>query len=130
MRTGKPEHLKGFDYLARHQYFLTFCTDCRKRCFLTTEAVDTARTQIERAAGEQSMALLAYCYMPDHLHLLAEGESDDSDCLRFIARAKQFSGFHYKANLITVCGSDTALSTRFVVRRRLSVWLATFWRIR
>ena len=35
--------------------------------------------------------------MPDHVHLLAEGRAEDSDCLRFIARAKQFSGFHYKA---------------------------------
>lgn len=34
--------------------------------------------------------------MPDHLHLLVEGQSADSDCRRFIARAKQFSGFHYK----------------------------------
>jgi REP element-mobilizing transposase RayT len=28
---------------------------------------------------------------------LAEARAEDSDCLRFIARAKQFSGFHYKA---------------------------------
>ena len=33
--------------------------------------------------------------MPDHLHLLVEGTSDDSDCKRFIARAKQYSGFYY-----------------------------------
>ena len=33
--------------------------------------------------------------MPDHVHLLIEGQSDSSDCRRFIARAKQFSGFHY-----------------------------------
>jgi putative transposase len=33
--------------------------------------------------------------MPDHLHLLVEGQSDTSDCKRFIARAKQYSGFYY-----------------------------------
>jgi REP element-mobilizing transposase RayT len=33
--------------------------------------------------------------MPDHLHLLIEGEQPDSDCLRFIARAKQYSGFYF-----------------------------------
>jgi len=95
--SGKPEHLKGFDYLGLHQYFLTFCTFERKQWFATDDAVSTARTQIERAAGEQSIALIAYCYMPDHVHFLAEGQSDDSDCLLFIARAKQFSGFHFKA---------------------------------
>ena len=35
--------------------------------------------------------------MPDHVHLLAEGKAENSDCLRFIARGKQFSGYHYKA---------------------------------
>jgi REP element-mobilizing transposase RayT len=35
--------------------------------------------------------------MPDHVHLLVEGQADDSDCRQFIARAKQYSGFHYKA---------------------------------
>jgi len=34
--------------------------------------------------------------MPDHLHLLTEATADNSDGLRFIARAKQLSGFHYK----------------------------------
>ena len=97
MFTDKPEHLKGFDYLGRYQYFLTFCTDHRRRCFVTDDAVSTVRTQIERAAGEQHVALLAYCYMPDHVHFLIEGKAEDSDCLSFIARAKQFSGFHYKA---------------------------------
>ena len=98
MLTARPEHLKTFDYLGLHQYFLTFCTHRRERLFITADAVNTVRTQIERASGEETVAVLAYCYMPDHLHLLAEGRADDSDCLRFIRRAKQFSGFHYKAN--------------------------------
>ena len=97
MLPAKPEHLKTFDYLGPYQYFLTFCTHARQRLFVTAERVQIVRTQIERAAGEQRIALLAYCYMPDHVHLLAEGQAEDSDCLRFISRGKQFSGFHYKA---------------------------------
>ena len=34
--------------------------------------------------------------MPDHLHVLAQGTSDDSDCRRFIARGKQYSGFYFR----------------------------------
>jgi REP element-mobilizing transposase RayT len=34
--------------------------------------------------------------MPDHVHLLTEGQSVDSDARRFIAHAKQLSGFHFK----------------------------------
>ena len=97
MVTDKPEHLKAFDYLGLHRYFLTFCTNQRHRLFVTADRVATARTQIVRAASEQRFALTAYCFMPDHCHLLVEGEADDSDCRRFIARAKQYSGFHYQA---------------------------------
>ena len=34
--------------------------------------------------------------MPDHVHLLVEGQGADSDGKKFIARAKQYSGFYYK----------------------------------
>lgn len=97
MFTGKPEHIKGFDYLGLRQYFLTFCSYSRRRCFVTDDAVVTVRTQIERAAAEQDIALLAYCYMPDHVHLVAEGKAENSDCLQFIKRGKHYSGYYYKA---------------------------------
>ncbi len=32
--------------------------------------------------------------MPDHVHLLVEGEREDSDLKRFIRGAKQYSGFY------------------------------------
>ena len=92
-----PEHLKSFDYVGLRQYFLTFCTHNRARLFVTADAVEVARTQIARASTEQRMSVIAYCYMPDHVHLLVEGQSEDSDCRRFIARSKQYSGFYYQA---------------------------------
>ncbi len=52
-------------------------------------------SQILRAAAEEHVAVIAYCFMPDHVHLLIEGRAASSDCRRFIARAKQFSAFHY-----------------------------------
>jgi putative transposase len=93
-----PEHLKAFDYLGLRQYFLTFCTHNRGRLFVRADAVEVVRAQIARASTEQHMSLIAYCFMPDHVHLLVEGQSDDSDCRRFIARAKQYSGFYYQAS--------------------------------
>lgn len=58
--------------------------------------VDVAYEQIVRGTHEQAGAITAYCFMPDHLHLLVEMESEASDCLRLVSRAKQFSGFHFK----------------------------------
>jgi len=97
MRTERPEHLATFDYIGIHQYFLTFCTHERARLFVTPDAVELVRTQISRAEVDYKMAVIAYCFMPDHVHLLVEGQAEDSDCRQFISRAKQYSGFHYKA---------------------------------
>ncbi len=97
MHTERPEHLKTFEYVGIYQYFLTFCTHERARHFVKHDAVELVRTQIERAAVDYKMAAIAYCFMPDHAHLLVEGRAEDSDCRQFISRAKQYSGFHYKA---------------------------------
>ena len=98
MLTGKPEHLKAFDYLGCYRYFLTFCSDQRRHVFVTQERVDLVLAQILRAAGDEHFAVIAYCFMPNHLHFLVEGQRDDADCRRLIKRAKQFSGFYYKKN--------------------------------
>ena len=96
MLTGRPEHLRTFDYLGLYRYFLTFCTIRRQEAFVSAERVNEVLTKFLRAAADERFALLAYCFMPDHVHLLVEGQSDDSDGRRFIARAKQLSAFHYK----------------------------------
>ncbi|HET6956287.1 MAG TPA: transposase [Vicinamibacterales bacterium] len=96
MRTRSPGHLKTFDYLGQHRYSLTFCTERRQALFTTRDVVDMVLEQISRAAVECRFEIIAYCAMPDHLHLLSEGQRPDSDAKRFIARAKQYSGYYYK----------------------------------
>jgi len=95
MRTNTPAHLKHFDYLGFHRYSLTFCTDRRRPLFTDEKVVDLVRSQIVRAATSCEFTVIAYCFMPDHLHVLVHGESAAADCRRFIAAAKQYSGYHY-----------------------------------
>lgn len=95
MRTATPGHLKTFDYVGVHRYSLTFCTNHRQRLFVSAAIVELVLTQILRAATDNQFAVIAYCFMPHHLHLLIDGQTDASDCRRFIARAKQYSGFYY-----------------------------------
>ena len=95
MITNSPGHLKGFSYVGLHRYSLTFCTDRRQRLFTDADTVELVLQQLVRAAGDQKFAVLAYCFMPDHLHVLAEGTADDSDCKRFIKAFKQYSGYYY-----------------------------------
>jgi REP-associated tyrosine transposase len=95
MRTGTPGHLKSFDQVGFHRYFLTFCTNKRERLFMTHDVVDLVRTQILRAAADEKFAILVDCFMPDHLHVLSEAESESAAARSFVKRAKQLSGFYY-----------------------------------
>ena len=95
MLTNRPAHLKTFNYTGLHRYHLTFCTDNRRRIFTSPPTVELVLLQISRTSAEQQFAIIAYCFMPDHLHLLIEGQSDASDCREFIKKFKQYSGFYY-----------------------------------
>lgn len=95
MYTGRPGHLQAFSYTGLHRYSLTFCTHHRRHLFVSEPVVTLVLSQISRAAVEQEFAIVAYCFMPDHVHLLVEGRSEASDCKRLIARAKQYSGYYY-----------------------------------
>ena len=49
-----------------------------------------------RQRHAEGFAIHAYCYMPDHVHFVVEGECHDSDLKCLISRAKQYSGFYFK----------------------------------
>jgi REP element-mobilizing transposase RayT len=51
---------------------------------------------LEELAAAARIAIQAYCFMPDLLHLLASGVSGDSDCMAFVNSFKQKSGYAFK----------------------------------
>jgi putative transposase len=51
--------------------------------------------QILQVAGPFDMEEAAYCFMPDHVHLLVEGCSDNADALAFVHQAKQRSAYAF-----------------------------------
>lgn len=46
-------------------------------------------------AAAASISIPAYCFMPDHLHLLVEGDTMESDLRRFMSSFKQKSGYAF-----------------------------------
>ena len=95
MRSKHPEPLKTFSYIGFHRYFLTYCTMNRAPLFTSAQPVDLVIAQILRAKRECSFAVPAYCFMPDHVHLLVEAKSPSSDGRDFIKRSRQYSAFYY-----------------------------------
>ena len=73
-------------------YFLTICSKDRARVFLDEAIAKSTIDQFLIAATAEAFAVLAYCLMPDHLHLLVEGTTDQSNLRQFVKRAKQHSG--------------------------------------
>jgi putative transposase len=78
------------------RYSLTLCTVERQTRFTTHEIVDPARSQLLQRADDFQFGIPAYCFMPDHAHILAVGESLTSDLEAFIAKVKQKTGFEFK----------------------------------
>ena len=91
-----PRHLATFDYIGVYAYFLTFCTFQRNRLFISAEPVTIVHEQILLICALQEFQIDAYCYMPDHLHLVVTAKCSDSDLKQFVARAKQAAGFYFK----------------------------------
>ena len=91
-----PAHDSRLPYTGKYRYFLTFSTDLRRPVFVDEAPVTLVRTQILRAAGELRFEIDAYCFMPDHVHLIATGSDEASDAKGFIKRAKQYSGYYFK----------------------------------
>jgi len=83
MAYRRPPRLKTFDYRGAHRYLLTMCTFDRARRFVDAATVDSVRRQLLTVAEATDMSVLAYTFMPDHLHVVVEGRSDDADLTAF-----------------------------------------------
>ena len=90
-----PPHLSNFSYIGKYQYSLRFCTHERARYFTDSEVVALVYAQILRAARRFAFEITAYCFMPDHVHLLVRAYTDSSDLRAFIRAAKQYSGYYF-----------------------------------
>jgi REP element-mobilizing transposase RayT len=92
---SRPKRLAGFRYIGPNRYFLTFCTRSRHQAFVDDLTVGDTLVQFRRTAAENGFAIVAYCMMPDHAHLLVEGTTTSADLRRFAKLAKQRSGAAY-----------------------------------
>jgi len=90
-----PAYCASFSYTGRHCYLLTFVTFMRMAALTQPDVVHLAWSQILRAAHEKHFEVLAYTFMPDHVHLVVEGMTDSSDLKAFAKLAKQYSGYYY-----------------------------------
>jgi putative transposase len=94
----KRPRLKDFNYSGTYAYFLTILTKDHTAYFKEAEVIDSLIDILIETARSERFDVLAYCFMPDHFHLLVIGKDDKSNLKKFISLFKQKSGYWFKKN--------------------------------
>jgi len=92
----KRPRLRDFDYIGPYAYFLTILTKKRDAHFKEAQIVSHLINILLETAKSEGFDVLAYCFMPDHLHILVMGRDGKSDLKRFMGLFKQKAGYWFK----------------------------------
>ena len=96
MWPSNPPRVKSFSYCGLHRYLITLSTSYRARHFANAGHARALSSQIPPFFAARSFEVLAYCLMPDHLHLVLEGTSDAADLREAVRAWKQRTGYDWK----------------------------------
>ena len=94
--TRKSIRLPAGSYVGPRIYFVTICCEGRKPALADAEWVSRCIVRLREASTASLFSVHAYCFMPDHVHLLAEGRGAESSLRAFLSRFKQFTAFEYQ----------------------------------
>lgn len=92
---SRPPRLSSISYRGPGDYFVTTCTHHRRRIFDRAAVVDLTLMHFLQSAERADVEVTAYCFMPDHLHLLITVVTTTGDPDRFMRLAKQASGYAF-----------------------------------
>ncbi|MCH7811880.1 MAG: transposase, partial [Chloroflexi bacterium] len=93
-RRSSPR-LAAFNYTGPYAYSLTLNTAAHQRAFAHKVTVDECLEVLDEACARHGFVVHAYCFMPNHLHLLIEG-SNTAALIPFMKRFKQISSYRYR----------------------------------
>jgi len=92
---GAPR-LESFPYRGLRAYSVTCCTFSRVPWFDSGRVVWSVAGDLLVLAATHAYDVAAYCFMPDHVHLLLEAPSIDSDLRRLMSAWKQKTGYAHE----------------------------------
>jgi len=94
--TRKPApRLQTFDYKGQYAYSITICTHNDTPIFTDEQVVKLVLESVYSVCSKEQFRVLAYCFMPDHLHLLLMGE-EKSDLVKTMKAFKQISSYRFR----------------------------------
>ena len=96
MWPDRPPRISAFSYRGLHRYFITINTRHRTATFANSKSAREISSQIPPGFAAHHFEVLAYCVMPDHLHLILEGTSPAADLREAVRVWKQRTGYAWK----------------------------------
>jgi putative transposase len=95
MKLRRSPRLRDFNYTGPYGYQLALVTRARLPIFTTEKAVQPCLDALSMACHRYGFDILAFCFMPDHLHLLLGGQ-EQSSLQDFVRYFKQIPGYRFK----------------------------------
>jgi putative transposase len=93
--TRKKNRLPLEVYKGQQAYSLTLTTHSRRPWFRGGVLAQYCLKCLASSADGCGFSVYAYCFMPDHVHLLVGGQTDESDLVDFVKRFKQLTGWWF-----------------------------------
>ena len=84
------------NYLGRRTYFVTICCDFRRPHLAEAMVAPVGMELLIACAARDAFHLHAFCFMPEHMHVLAEGAEDRCDLLEFVRVFKLRTAFAFR----------------------------------
>jgi putative transposase len=94
---ARPPRAKSFPYLGFCRYLVTVGTHHRRRWFSDPQRASALTAQIPPFFSPIGFDVVAYCVMPDHVHLLLEGTSANADLRDALSRRKQRTAYRWQS---------------------------------
>ena len=95
----KDIRLARDEYVGKRIYFVTICAEQRRPIFRECGRAKIAVEELRKVADRMHVLVHAFCVMPDHVHILVEGENAGSDLVKFVAQWKQSTGYVFRHDL-------------------------------
>jgi putative transposase len=104
-------------------YFLTLVTYQRQRLFSTRKVCDLWHEAVNHVSTYHPFTMVAYCILPDHIHMIWRMPKDDLNYSMRIGEIKKYFSKRYVARFGVTIPKNKSQQKR----RELTIWQRRFW---
>ena len=118
----------------------TLCLKDRKETFIHPEIVEVFTAHLRAVIQDSGCIAPAYCFMPDHQHIIVTGTNAQADTWKTVVRYKQKTGYWMSMNMLHTewqkdfydhvirKRDDVSRQVRYVLDNPVRKGLAASWR--